>query len=52
MLETRNDTPADRAPQPAAPGAGGGKHRGRASSAEEDKAPAHGRHRRPERRDQ
>ncbi|MCQ4082148.1 hypothetical protein NGB36_16405 [Streptomyces sp. RB6PN25] len=52
MSEARNDTTDDRAQQAAALGAEGGKHRGPASSAEEDGAPAHGRHRRPEHQNQ
>ncbi|AEW93764.1 MULTISPECIES: hypothetical protein [Streptomycetaceae] len=48
MSEARTDTADDRAHQPAALGAGGGKHRGSASSADQTDIPAHGKHRRPE----
>ncbi len=48
MSEARTDTTDDRAHQAAALGAGGGKHRGPASSAEEGETSPHGKHRRPD----
>jgi hypothetical protein len=48
MSETRTESTDDRTQHAAAHGAEGGRHRGSAASAEDDTAPAHGKHRRPE----